>query len=106
MASIRLAVPKTTCLGDVIEIKALIQHPMESGYRRGARGEVIERDIITRFECTYVGETVFAADFHAGVAANPIVTFYTRATESGDLTFLWTDQNGQTWSDTAHIEVT
>lgn len=106
MTSIRLAVPKTASAGEIIELKALIQHPMESGYRRGSRGEVIERDIITRFECDYDGVQIFAADFHPGVAANPILTFHTRATTSGLLTFRWTDQHGETWSDTAAIEVT
>lgn len=106
MTSIRLSVPKTAAQGEVIEIKALIQHPMESGFRRGPRGEVIARNIITHFECLYEGETVFEADFFPAVAANPFLTFYTRATQSGVLRFQWTDQNGEIWSDTARIEVT
>ncbi|MEM7640477.1 MAG: thiosulfate oxidation carrier complex protein SoxZ, partial [Pseudomonadota bacterium] len=57
MANVRLAVPKTAQQDEIIEIKALIQHDMESGFRRGSRGEVIPRDIITRFECTYDGNT-------------------------------------------------
>ena len=106
MTSIRLSVPKTAAQDEVIEIKALIQHPMESGFRRGPRGEVIARNIITRFECLYEGETVFEADFFPAVSANPFLTFYTRATQSGVLRFQWTDQNGEIWSDTARIEVT
>ena len=106
MASIRLSVPKTAKAGEVIELKALIQHPMESGFRRGSRGEIIPRDIITRFECFYDGEIVFAADFHPAVSANPFLTFNTVATTSGEIEFQWTDQNGQVWSDTAEIEVT
>ena len=105
MPSIRLSVPATAKAGEVIELKALIQHPMESGYRRGSRGEVIPRDIITRFECSYNGEMVFYADFNAGVSANPFLTFYTMATESGTLTFTWTDQHGQSWSESANIIV-
>lgn len=106
MVTIRLSVPETATAGDIIEIKALIQHPMESGFRRGSRGEVIARDIITRFECIYGGETVFAADFFPAVSANPFLSFHTRATTSGTLRFRWTDQNGQTWEDTAEIAVT
>ncbi|MEM7328495.1 MAG: thiosulfate oxidation carrier complex protein SoxZ [Pseudomonadota bacterium] len=106
MASIRLAVPNTAQRGDVIEIKALIQHAMESGFRRGSRGEVIERNIITRFECVYDGEQVFAATFHPGIAANPILTFHTIATQTGSLSFTWTDQHGESWSDQATITVT
>jgi len=41
-APIRIAVPKTAAKGDVVEIKALIQHPMESGYRRDEKGESIQ----------------------------------------------------------------
>lgn len=105
MASIRLSVPSTAKSGEVIELKALIQHPMESGYRRGSRGEAIPRNIITRFECRYDGETVFAADFYPGIAADPFLAFYARATQSGPLLFSWTDQNGQSWSQTAMLMV-
>lgn len=106
MANIRLAVPDTATQGEVIEIKALIQHPMESGFRRGSRGEVIERNIITAFECQYEGETVFSATFHPAIAANPILTFNLVATQTGTLTFTWTDQHGESWSDQAAITVT
>ncbi|MEQ3747119.1 MAG: thiosulfate oxidation carrier complex protein SoxZ [Henriciella sp.] len=106
MASIRLSVPSKAALGDVIELKALIQHPMESGYRRGSRGEAIARDIITKFECTYDGEIIFKASFGPGVAANPFLSFHTVATKTGTITFKWTDQHGEVWSDSAEIIVT
>jgi len=106
MTSIRLAVPKSASAGEIVELKALIQHDMESGHRRGSRGEVIPRDIITRFECRFETETIFAADFHPGVAANPILTFYLRAETSGELVFQWTDQHGESWSESARLEVT
>lgn len=103
--SIRISAPDTASKNEVIELKALIQHPMETGYRRNNRGEIIERDIITTFECTYDGDTVFQATFHPGIAANPFLTFYTRATRSGTLEFRWTDQNGQSWSETHSLTV-
>lgn len=106
MPTIRIAAPDTAARDEVIELKALIQHPMETGYRSNTRGENIPRDIITRFECRYGGETVFAADFGPGVAANPIMTFYTRATETGTLDFVWTDQDGQVWSESHELTVT
>lgn len=105
MSGIRLAVPDTASEGEVIELKAMIKHPMESGYRRGPRGEVIERDIITRFECRYNDRLAFAAEYHAGVAANPIITFHIKADVSGDLAFKWIDQHGAQWSDTRTITV-
>jgi sulfur-oxidizing protein SoxZ len=105
MASIRLAVPNTAQSGEIIEIKALIQHEMESGFRRGSRGEVIPRDIIVRFECSFEGTQIFAADFHPAIAANPLLTFHMRAETSGRLLFEWTDQNGESWRDSADLEV-
>ena len=105
MATIRIAAPDTASKGEVIELKALIQHPMETGYRSNARGENISRDIITRFECRYNDEVVFASDFQPGMAANPILTFYTRATETGTLEFVWTDQDGQSWSQSHSLTV-
>jgi sulfur-oxidizing protein SoxZ len=106
MTSIRLSVPQTARKDEIIELKALIQHPMESGYRRGSRGEQIPRNIITRFECLYDGELFFSADFHPAIAADPFLKFYTRAVRSGTLEFRWTDQHGETWSDTASLSVT
>ncbi len=106
MAGVRISLPDTAQAGEVIEIRVLIQHPMESGFRRGARGEVIPRDIITTFECLYAGETVFSADFFPAVAANPFLTFHTRAVETGEMLFRWTDQKGAVWRETAAITVT
>ncbi len=106
MAAIRIAVPETAQAGEIMELKALIRHPMESGFRRGSRGEEIPRDIITTFECLYNGEKVFQADFYPTVAADPFLTFHTKATQSGTLEFRWTDQDGQSWSESADLSVT
>ncbi len=106
MPTIRLSVPDTAKKNEVIEIKAMIQHPMETGYRRGQKGEVIERDIIKFFECHYDDKLVFSSEFFPGIAANPFLTFYVRAEKTGELKFKWTDQTGQSWSDSATLTVT
>jgi sulfur-oxidizing protein SoxZ len=105
MAAIRISALKTAKAGEIIELKALIRHKMETGFRRGSRGEAIPRDIITHFVCLYNGEAVFEADFFPSVAANPFLIFHTRATESGTLEFRWTDQHGTVSSQTANISV-
>ncbi|MCI4643621.1 MAG: thiosulfate oxidation carrier complex protein SoxZ [Hyphomonadaceae bacterium] len=105
MAVIRISAPETAEKNEVIEIKAMIQHPMETGYRRDERGDVIPRDIITNFRCGYNGEIVFEAEFLPGIAANPFLTFYLRATHSGSLNMSWTDQDGQSWSATHALTV-
>jgi sulfur-oxidizing protein SoxZ len=91
--------------GEVIEIKTLIAHPMETGYRVGPTGAAIPRDIINRFTCTYNGEEVFRADLFPAIAANPFIAFSTVATESGELAFSWTDDHGQTQIEVRQITV-
>ena len=78
----------------MIEIRTLAGHPMETGFRRTQLGELIPRDIIRTLVCTYNGVEVFRADLHPAIAANPLITFTTVATESGTLEFRWTGDNG------------
>jgi sulfur-oxidizing protein SoxZ len=87
-------VPATAKKGQVIEIKALVGHVMETGFRHTESGAPVPRDIIRRFACTYNGVEVFRADFHPAVAANPLVEFTTVAVESGTLEFRWSGDNG------------
>jgi sulfur-oxidizing protein SoxZ len=94
LAPVRVSLPPTAKKGEIVEIKALIRHVMETGYRSDARGQPIARDIITTFVVTYSGEEVFRMELNPGVSANPYVIFSTVATESGELVFTWTDQKG------------
>lgn len=98
-------VPKTAKRGDVIEIKALTSHIMETGYRRTAAGDLVPRDIITRFACRYNGAEIFRADFFPAIAANPFLSFFTVAKDSGKFEFEWTGDNGFSSTATASITV-
>jgi sulfur-oxidizing protein SoxZ len=98
--------PKTARRGEVIEIKTMISHPMETGYRRDSSGVAIPRNIINRFVCTYDGEQVFSAELFPAVAANPLIAFTTVALRSGTLAFSWTDDRGHTETTTVEITVT
>jgi sulfur-oxidizing protein SoxZ len=95
MARTLVNVPPRARRGEIIEIKTLISHVMETGYRRTETGRAIPRDIITEFKCTYNGAEIFRADLHQAISANPFITFFTVAMESGTLEFRWTDDNGQ-----------
>lgn len=91
----RIFVPAQASPGEQIELKTLVSHPMESGFRRSNTGTLIARNILTRFTCDYDGEPMFAAEFGPGITANPFLSFYLRATHTAELVFTWTDQNGQ-----------
>ena len=105
MPQARVRVPAQARRGEVIEIRAMIQHPMETGFRREHDGSAIPVHIVHRFTCTYNGEEVFRADWHPAVAANPYLTFYTVATESGRLRFAWIDDDGTVYATEADITV-
>lgn len=104
--AIRIAAPKSAKRGEIIELKSLIQHDMESGYRMSAQGEPIPMKILTKFECFYNKDVVFEAEFFRGMAANPFLTFYTTATVSGTLRFFYTEQTGATFEEQVEITVT
>jgi sulfur-oxidizing protein SoxZ len=105
MARTLINVPPKAKRGQVIEIKTLISHIMETGYRRNEIGGAIPRDIINLFVCTYNGEEIFRANLFPAIAANPFITFFTVATESGTLEFKWTDDKGNVDTGTAKITV-
>lgn len=105
MARALVHMPKEAKPGEVIEIRALIAHPMESGYRPGADGKPLPQDIIRHFECRYDGEQVFAAELHPAMSANPYIAFFTIATKTGTLEFTWTGDNGFTQTERMALTV-
>ena len=105
MARVLINLPSRAKRGEIIEIKTLIAHPMETGYRLDGKGAAIPRDIINRFVCTYNGEEIFSAELFSAIAANPFIAFCTVATDSGELVFRWTDDYSQTQSEVRQITV-
>ena len=105
MGNALVNVPPRARRGEIIEIKTLIAHPMETGYRVGPAGAAIPRDIINRFLCTYNGEEVFRAELFPAIVANPFIAFFTIATESGEIVFSWTDDHGETQTEVRQITV-
>ena len=105
MSSVLINVPARARRGEIIEIKTLVSHAMETGYRRSQLGAAIPRDIIRRFVCTYNGTEVFRADFHPAIAANPFLSFWTVAVESGTIAFQWTGDNGFSVTESVTISV-
>jgi len=106
VANARINVPATAKRGEIIEIRTLIAHTMETGFRRTHLGAPIPRDIIKQFACLYNGVEVFRAELHPSVSANPYISFTTVATESGTLTFQWSGDNGYNATESAKITVT
>jgi sulfur-oxidizing protein SoxZ len=101
----RVRAPNKAKVGEVIEIKSLISHEMESGQRRDSSGKVVPRKIINKFTASFNGKTFFEADWQPAISANPYQAFFFKATESGEFKFVWKDDDGKEYSSTSKIAV-
>lgn len=102
----RVIVPGTVAKGEVVPVKTIIQHEMETGLRTDSEGEVIPRKIINSFICRYGSVEVFSVDLHEAVSANPFFEFSLLATESGRMEFIWEEDGGAVYSLAHDIVVT
>ena len=105
MARALINVPAKAKRGEVIEIKTLISHPMETGFRPGPDGRILPRNIITEFLCRFEGEEIFRAELFPAASANPYLTFTMIATRSGTFEFTWRGDGGFDQTETAAITV-
>ena len=91
----RIQIPNELKRGEIFEVRLVIQHPMETGFRFDDVGSRIPRNVITALECRYNGVEVFSASLSSGISANPYLQFSTRAMDSGELVLSWVDDLGE-----------
>jgi sulfur-oxidizing protein SoxZ len=102
----RIKIPASAKKGEVVEIRTLFSHIMETGFRKDANGKPIPREIINKFTCTFNGAPVFSVDLEPAVAPNPYIKFSVRLEESGTFRFSWFDDNGTVTTEDRKIAVT
>lgn len=105
MSRPRVKVPSSASVGEIVEIKTLITHKMESGQRKDRDGNVIPRQIINKFVAKFNGTDVFTAELQPAVSANPYISFFFKAEQAGEMSFEWHDDNGEVYSTTKEIAV-
>jgi sulfur-oxidizing protein SoxZ len=105
MARPRVRLPASAKVGDVIEVKTLISHVMETGQRKEGDGKPIPRFIIKAFSATFAGADVFRAELHPGIAANPYLVFFMRVPGPGEFELTWTDDSDQKVSEKVKLNV-
>ena len=106
MARALVTVPKTATKGEAIEVRTLIAHAMETGYRVGDAGVPVRRNVIRKFTCRYLGVTVLSVELFPAVAANPYLSFFVVATASGPLDCTWEGDDGFAQTESVAIAVT
>jgi sulfur-oxidizing protein SoxZ len=101
----RVRLPESARVGDIIEVRTLISHVMETGQRKGADGSPIPRFIINSFTATFAGVEVFKAELHPAISANPYLAFFMRVPGPGEFEFTWTDDKGAKVSERLKLNV-
>ena len=101
----RLQVPPSVKKDEPVEIRVLVQHPMETGYRRDLNGQSIPLHIVDKLVCRVAGREIFRAELGSGIAANPYLAFYATAAESGEVEVEWSDNRGDTGRVSAKFQV-
>ena len=101
----RIKVPKKASAGDVITIKTLISHKMESGQRKDGDGNVIPRSIINRFVADFNGENVIDVTLEPAISTNPYFQFDATVPETGEFNFTWYDDDGDVYETKKKITV-
>ena len=101
----RVKVPKTAAAGDVITIKTLISHPMESGQRKDKEGNLIPRSIINRFVVEFNGQNVIDVTLEPAISTNPYFEFEATVPEAGEFTFTWYDDDGDVYTTSKSIAI-
>jgi sulfur-oxidizing protein SoxZ len=90
--------------GDVTEVKILMSHPMETGQRKDASGQLVPAHFIDKVTATCNGKTVLTADWGPAVSKNPFLAFRFKGAKAGDkISVTWVDTNGATRTDEATI---
>ena len=101
----RVKAPKSASAGEVITLKTLISHNMESGQRKDKSGNPIPRSIINRFTCEFNGASVIDVKMEPAISTNPYFEFEAKIPEAGDLKFTWYDDDGSVYEETKSIKV-
>lgn len=101
----RVRMPTTAKKDEVIEVKTLISHEMETGLRRDSAGKAVPRKIIKKFVATFNGKEVLSADWHPAVSANPYQAFFVKVPETGTFEFAWHDDDGSVYKSSHKVTV-
>ena len=104
--TIKVAVPELALAGEVVTVRTVITHPMETGLRLDEFNAYVPLRIIQRFICTLNGEMVFAMKLEPAIATNPYLSFRMIARKSGVLAFERQDSTGAVFTNTSLLQVT
>jgi len=95
---------RATVKGDVADVRILIAHPMETGQRKDARGEIVPLHFIQTVVVTHNGKPVYTGQWSQAVSRNPVLAVRIRGAKAGDkVSVTWVDNKGDQRTDEATV---
>jgi sulfur-oxidizing protein SoxZ len=95
---------RATLQGDVADIRILMLHPMETGARRDAKGDIVPQHFIQSVAVTHNGKTVLDAQWSQAVSRNPFLGLRVKGAKAGDkVSVTWVDNKGDKRTDEANV---
>src|SRR5687768_6229227 len=86
--------------GDMADIRSLMMHPMETGQRKDAKGEIVPLHFIRSVSVTHNGKPVLDAQWSQGVSRNPFLGLRVKGAKAGDkIGVTWVDNKGDKRTD-------
>lgn len=101
----RVKIPKTAKVGEVVTVKTLVTHKMESGHRRDGKGDLIPRSIINRFKADFNGQNIIDIAMEPSISTNPFFQFDAVVPQAGTFEFSWYDDDGSVYSASKEIAI-
>lgn len=103
--TVRVRMPEQAEAGEEVRVRALANHPMETGFRVDTRGQRVPRHLITQFQCSYADRVILQMELRPGIAADPYLEFAFMADRSGEVALRWEDDQGVVVEHSAWLEV-
>jgi sulfur-oxidizing protein SoxZ len=91
---------RATLQGDHADVRILMQHPMETGQRKDAKGEIVPMHFIQSVTVTHNGNTVLDAQWSQAISRNPFLGLRVKGAKIGDkISVTWVDNKGDKRTD-------
>jgi sulfur-oxidizing protein SoxZ len=96
---------RATLQGEMVEIRVLMSHPMETGQRKDPKtNQNVPAHFIQNVKCSIGGKVVLEGQLNTAVSRNPVFGFRVKGAKVGDkVTITWTDNKGETRTDEVAI---
>ncbi len=98
-------IPEKAKIGELIEIQSLIAHPIQIMTQSEKINLEKKQNFIERLTVKFNKNQIFAAEFTSKLSANPYISFFFKATETGTLLFTWYETSGRKWAIEKKLQV-